>query len=93
MEPEIFIKIYRHHDTFIPDFAINPGRFTSGFKITTEIVHDSHDFHDKICVVQDFLAGPTIFGAFFEVKYTGYHEMPQKACERGFFHVIAISKN
>ena len=21
-----------------------------------------------------------------------YHEMPQKACERGFFHVIAISQ-
>ena len=23
--------------------------------------------------------------------YTGYHEMPQKACERGFCHVIAFS--
>ena len=25
-------------------------------------------------------------------EYGGYHEMPQKACERGFFHVIAFSK-
>ena len=40
----------------------------SGFEITTEIVHDSHDFHDKIFVVHDFLAESTIFGAFFEVK-------------------------
>ena len=25
-------------------------------------------------------------------KYTEYHEMPQKACERGFCHVIAFSQ-
>ena len=41
-------------------------------EITTEIVHDvvhdSHDFHDKISVAHDFLAGSTIFDAFFKVK-------------------------
>ena len=25
-------------------------------------------------------------------NYTRYHEMPQKACERGFCHVIAFSQ-
>ena len=44
--------------------------FKTGFEITTEIVHDSHDFHDKIFVVHDFVvhdfsAESTIFGAFF----------------------------
>ena len=34
---------------------------------TTKIVHNSHDFHDKISVVHNFLARSTIFGAFFEV--------------------------
>ena len=32
----------------------NKARFRSGFEITTEIVHDSHDFHDEIFV--DFSA-------------------------------------
>ena len=27
-----------------------------------------------------------------QAVYTGYHEMPQKACERGFCHVTAISQ-
>ena len=26
------------------------------------------------------------------LEYTRYHEMPQKACERGFCHVIAFSQ-
>ena len=30
-------------------------KFIPGFKITTKIVHDSHDFHDKIFVVHDFV--------------------------------------
>ena len=44
----------------------NRPSFIPGFEITTEIVHDSHDFHDKIFV--DFLAESTIFDAFLELK-------------------------
>ena len=32
-----------------------------------------------------------IDGRIVHRDYGGYHEMPQKACERGFFHVIAFS--
>ena len=42
--------------------------FEPGFEITKKIVHDSHDFHDKIFVVHDFFGDPTIFDAFFEAK-------------------------
>ena len=40
----------------------------SGFEITTEIVHDSHNFQDKIVVVHDFLRKSKILYAFFEGK-------------------------
>ena len=39
-----------------------------GFKITIFVVHDSHDSHDKIFVVHDFLVIKLFFDAFFEVK-------------------------
>ena len=37
--------------------------------------------------------GPTImiFDSMAYTVYRGYHKMPQKACERGFCHVIAFS--
>ena len=41
---------------------------STGFEITTEIVHDSHDYHDKNFVVHDFLVGQTIFDEIFDVK-------------------------
>ena len=40
-------------------------------------------FHDKVS---------RLIRRIYLVYYTEYHEMPQKACEREFYHVIAFSQ-
>ena len=45
--------------------------------------------YQKRLYINPIVPNRGVFGRFL-CDYTRYHEMPQKACERGFCHVIAF---
>ena len=75
-DPCILCPFYATHSTgwfYFTNCNVGGSKILE-FEITTEIVQDSHDFHDKIfvthdLVVHDFQAESTIYSAFFEVKW------------------------